>query len=378
MTGTFLFECDSPEAAFCRLQELQNHADGVLNHVALSPGREKSGRPACFSVGPKECFTLYIRQRQFSIAVYIKQPNIPDAFAKFPNSEVEEALTELAQWIVRVEVTAHGKWLQSQELDRPAAWRINPSAYARLFQLARDTLRLDEGLRVRLPTQEVMDKLPDTYRIVLQAHLKGENVRSHVLVTGGGATPTAQKKRFSAFKCQILEALGIDLSIPWSVQNTQFSPHLKDWFVYPGEYVPRAELAEHVFSRESVPTALEKLQAKIAGVLGRDGYGPLRQIINQQRSAFIGHRAPQGLLIGFRIEIQRRVIARIPLVYEDVAGGALTAVFFLVTSTDQLQILRARMLIQCRATQQRWNAVSAATAKWVELLARPDTIRQQV
>lgn len=263
VTGTFLFECKSAEEALCRLRELKNHADGVLNHAISLPSREKSGKPTCFLAGADERFTLYIKQREFHIAAYIKQPNVPDAFATFPNAEIKKMLTELAQRIVRVEVTAHGKWLRDQGLDQPEAWRNNPAAYGQLFQLARKALRLDENLRVRLPSQDQMDKLPDTLRTVLQFHLNGENARKHAEVMDGDVTQAAQNKRFSAFKRQVLEKLGIDLSIPWSIQRSQLSPHLKDWFVHPGEYEPSDELAAHVFSRESTHEALKMLEAMI-------------------------------------------------------------------------------------------------------------------
>ncbi|MBS1196492.1 MAG: hypothetical protein H6R18_277 [Proteobacteria bacterium] len=273
VTGTFLFEFPSPEDALNRHQELRDYADGVLNHVSGAPQRQNAKRQATYIFGTDNCFTLYIKQREFNVSAYIKAPNAPNAFATFPSPEIKQELVELGQRVVRVEVMVHEKWLRENQLDRPDAWRGNPTAYEKLFQLARDTLRLDEGLRVRAPTDAIIAKLPASSQTLLRAHLAGQNVREHELVLdcvgGSKAVLNAQSKKFSAFKRQILEATAVDISIPWPIQSTKLSPHLKDWFVFPGEFVPPDSLEHHVFSRVSVPPVIESLKAKTAELLER-------------------------------------------------------------------------------------------------------------
>jgi hypothetical protein len=267
VTPTFLFDFATPKEALEHLRELRDYAEGVLNHEQRSrTSKPKKGRSCCYTVGPEGCFTLYIKLREFTIIAYIKQPNVPDAFETFPSPEVEQELVELALRTIRVEVELHGKWLKENDLDNPEAWRKNPSAYKKVFQLARDALRLDENLRVRAPSDAIIDKLPADHQTVMRAHLAGENIRDHELVLNCDGTVEqvvdAQNKKFSAFKQLALKETGVDYSIPWEIQSTKLSPHLKNWFVDRGEFVPRDSLREHVFSRTSGKPAI----AMLAGV----------------------------------------------------------------------------------------------------------------
>lgn len=264
---TFLFEFASPEEAQEHLLEYRDHGEAVLNHQSRARDpKEKRRKAACFSVGPDNCFTVYIRLREFMIVAYIKQPNAPYAFATFPNEDVENELVERALRTVRVEVNVHGAWLKRNGLDCPNAWRDNPSAYETVFNLIRETLRLDEGLRVRAPTSAVIEKLRLDHQTVLRAHLAGEDIREHELVVGGSSSIGAQK-RFSAFKRLILDVTSVDISIPWQIQSTKLSPHLAGWLQYPGEFVPSDSVVEHVFSRTSVPKAIADLKAKSDALL---------------------------------------------------------------------------------------------------------------
>jgi hypothetical protein len=267
VTPTFLLKCDTPEQAVERMRELRDHADGLLNHEQRPQRyKDKKGNKPCYTVGADNCFSLYIKLREFKILAYIKQPNVPDAFETFPSAEVEQELVELALRTIRVEVEVHGKWLKENGLDDPEAWRKNPSAYKKVFQLVRDALRLDEHLRVRAPSDATIAKLPADHQTVLRAHLAGENIRDHELVLNCAGTVEqvvdAQNKKFSAFKQQALKDTGVDYSIPWEIQSTKLSPHLKNWFKYDTEFVPSDSLREHVFSRTSGKPAI----AMLAGV----------------------------------------------------------------------------------------------------------------
>lgn len=272
VTPTYLFEFSSLEQAQKNLRELRDFAEAIFNYEQPHQRvKKKSGRKRCFSVGPDGCFTLYIKLRGCTIVAYIKEPNVPDAFASYPSPEVEKELEEKAARTIRIEIVAHEKWLQDNDLVKPDAWRGNPSAYRKVFELARNALRLDESLRVRAPSEAIIAKLPGDHQTVLRAHLNGSNIREHDLVCAGATSQVinAQHKKFSAFKCLILEATGVDLSIPWATQSTMLSPHLKDWFKFPGEFVPPDSLKEYIFSRVSAPKAIEILKAKTAKLMDK-------------------------------------------------------------------------------------------------------------
>lgn len=265
VTPTFLFEFATPEEALERLRELKDHADGIFNHEQRPrSSKVKKGNKASYTVGADDSFSMYIKLREFTILAYIKQPNVPDAFETFPSPEIEQELVELALRTIRVEVQVHGKWLKENDLDNPESWRKNPSAYKKVFQLARDALRLDEGLRVRAPSDAIIAKLPADHQKVMVAHLAGENIRDHELVLNCAGTVEqvvdAQNKKFSAFKQLALKETGVDYSIPWEIQSTKLSPHLKNWFVCPGEFVPSDRLGEHVFSRTSAQPAIAAMK----------------------------------------------------------------------------------------------------------------------
>lgn len=270
VTNCFLFEFGTPEEALAKKQELRDYLEGILNHVLPADGvrkRKKSKKP-CFSVGPDDSFSVYVRLRHMSVLAYIKEPDVPGAFAEFPSEEVKEQLEALAQRTLRVEITVHEKWLRDNDLDSPEAWCDNPAAYEKVFGLLREALRLDENLRCRTPSDAVIAKLPTDHQTILRDHLNGENARCHELVLNcqgyGKALTDARNKRFSAFKCLILETTGIDITIPWEIQSMKLSPHLRDWLIYPGEYVPAEGLAEFIFSRVTVPEIIRLLQKQTA------------------------------------------------------------------------------------------------------------------
>lgn len=275
VTNCFLFEFDTPEDARAKKEELRKYLEGVLNYVlpADSSRESKKTKKPCFSVGPDDTFSVYVRLRHMTMLAYIKELDVPGAFAVFPSEEVKERLVALAQRTLRVEITVHEKWLRENDLDSPDAWRENPLAYEKVFGLLLQSLRLDENLRCRAPSEAVIAKLPEDHQTILSDHLKGKNARCHPLVLGceghGKALVDARNKRFSAFKRLILETTGIDITIPWDKQSTKLSPRLREWLKVPGEYLPEEGLAEFIYSRASVPAVIRRLQEKTAEILAR-------------------------------------------------------------------------------------------------------------
>ena len=277
VTNCFLFVFDTPADALAAKQELRDYLEGVLNYVlpADSTRKGKKAKKPCFSVGPDGTFSVYVRLRHMSVLAYIKEPDVPGAFAEFPSEEVKEQLEALAQRTLRVEITVHEKWLRDNDLESPEAWCDNPAAYEKVFGLLLKALRLDENLRCRAPSEAVIAKLPEDHQTILIAHLKGDNARCHSLVLNceghGKVLTDARNKRFSAFKCSILEATGIDITIPWEIQSTKLSPRLREWLKVPREYAPEEGLAEFIYSRVSVPALIRRLQEKTAEILAQRG-----------------------------------------------------------------------------------------------------------
>jgi hypothetical protein len=81
---------------------------------------------------------------------------------------------------------------------------------------------------------------------------------------------TPEAKRFSAIRSRVFDAIGIDLRIPWKVQQSGIRPGLADVFEYPGEFVPREHLQAVVYSRQSAPAAYHRLEALTAELLARN------------------------------------------------------------------------------------------------------------
>ena len=272
VTNCFLFEFGTPEEALAKKQELRDYLEGILNHVLPADGARKR-KKLCFSIGSDDCFSVYVRLRHMSVLAYVKEPDVPGAFAKFPSEDVKEQLEALAQRTLRVEITVHAKWLRDNDLDSPEAWCDNPAAYEKVFGLLREALRLDENLRCRAPSEAVIAKLPEDHRTILSDHLKGKNARRHELVLNcqgyGKALTDARNKRFSAFKCPIMKETGIDITIPWKIQSTKLSPRLRDWLKFRREYEPDESLTEVIYSRTSVPPAIRRLQEKTAEILAQ-------------------------------------------------------------------------------------------------------------
>jgi hypothetical protein len=275
ITCTFLLEFDSAAQALERLRELRNHAEGVLNHVSPSAGSKKKSKAPCYSVGPDDYFTIYIKQREFKVRAYIKQPDVPKAFKNFPSQEVRAEVEQQALRTLRVEVSPHESWLLKHDLTHPDKWRTIPAtaesaahwnpAYGKVFQLVRGVLRLDECLRTRAPTDYVIQKLPPAAQEALRSHLAGRNLREPA--SSSPEDRDRLNKKFSELKRLCLPVTRVDLSLPWQVQSTLLSADLQDWFEYEATAWPTEGLLRYVFSPASVPAALEALRAETERVL---------------------------------------------------------------------------------------------------------------
>lgn len=259
VTLTFLYEYFTEEQAREALADFRAHSEAVINPAKLKEGskpRAYSYPPKPLSGKTKYTYTSYIRMREFLISAYVKERDQDNAFLlPIPLEELEEAIQHHSERTLRVEITAHGKWLKDQHLDTIAAWENNPAAYEKVFALLRATLRFDEELRTRRLKKSTVDslKLSPREKGYLLHHINGMYLQDEhpdsVEMDRRKWTQT-----YSAARKNIMKATnGIDLNIPYADQLHRLKPALADKLKFMGEYQPPAGWAEHVFSRQSVP-----------------------------------------------------------------------------------------------------------------------------
>ncbi len=157
--------------------------------------------------------------------------------------------------------------MKDNQLTRPEDWRLygDEAAYRKVYALIRAGLLLDKGLRSRAPKETDVAKLCMADQEVLRWHLDEDDKhqgRNHSLILNKGDR-IAQQKYFSAIKLRILEALGVDISLPWKIQSAAMSTKLGELLVYPGLYQPPSDLEEHVFSPTSVTRMIHTLKVRL-------------------------------------------------------------------------------------------------------------------
>lgn len=278
LTLTFLYRFKSEEEARAALYDFRTYTEAVLNKSDTGTDdavRKKRNRKVAFSypfdpVGPisDKTYTSYVRQRGYLLSAYVKERDQPNSFVlPLEDSHCEARLDRQSLQTLRVEVQTHGKWLKDNDLHTYDAWKDNPEAYKKVFNLLRQTLRLDEGMRTkRLKKTSVSGlKLSDSDQGYLLEHLDGAFIRQHddFLAMSKGQFSS----RYSALRKRIFEKTdGIDLDLPYAVQS-RLSASLSELLAFRGEFEPDEELAGYLFSRVSVPFVTELTNAMVDEVL---------------------------------------------------------------------------------------------------------------
>ena len=234
-------------------------------------------------VGPglKPTYSSYIKQREYAILGYVKEPNQPGATTlPVENEDIEAEIESTHVCLLRLEPRLYAKWLRNQKLHKAVAWENNLNAYRKVFNLIRQTLRLDDQMRTtRLKSKTIEGtklKLNQSDKDYLTYHWNGGVVREHADFE---AMPDLQRsKRFSALKARIWDATnGIDLTIPYAVQSKQLSSDLSDRLVFSRLFKVPKHLEPYVFSPVSARVAIKQLRAIVNGVLesGPDSVPPV-------------------------------------------------------------------------------------------------------
>ncbi|WP_155713799.1 hypothetical protein [Burkholderia stagnalis] len=273
LTLTFLKECASPAEAFSLIDDVRQHAESILNRGPHAlPGEKKVYVKPEEAEWPDDVFTLYIRDRAFGTIFYVKQPGVEKAFLKkIDDLELESEVQERSERTVRIEVTPHGAWLEENDLNRPDEWLNNLGAYENVFNLLKEKLQLARKWRVsRIRKSTIFNlALPDDDRRCLSLHIAGREFGDYPVLREY-EDEKAGSKRLSAIRSRIFDATGIDLRIPWKVQQKGIRPGLAEVLKYTGQFVPREHLQEVVYSRHSAPAAYYQLEALTAELLARN------------------------------------------------------------------------------------------------------------
>lgn len=272
LTLTFLKEFAIKEEALSMINDVRQHAEAILNHGPYSlPGKRKAYVKPEGAEWPDDVFTLYIKDREFGVVLYVKQPGVEKAFLKkIDVPELESEVQERSERTVRIEVTPHGAWLRANDLDRPDKWKGNPGAYEQVFNFLKEELQLGKKWRVsRIRKSTIFNlALPDADKRCLSLHIVGKEPADYPVLREY-EDENARSKRFSAIRSRVFDAIGIDLRIPWKTQQSGIRPYLAEVFEYHGEFVPSEHLGDVVYSRQSAPAAYHRLEELTAELLAR-------------------------------------------------------------------------------------------------------------
>lgn len=269
-TPTFLFPHRHIEAARLGQAQFRGRSEVFCNKAT----KKEKTRPPAFSIPPLPpktgdyIYTSYIRMREYCIDCYIKLYESKNSFEK-PSGfgAVEFEIKDLSRRMLRIGVKLHAKWLRDNGLEKPEAWMDNSPPYEKTYLLVRSILRLDEALRTKQMRSSTVAglSLPEFDLTLLRYHLGRNRAREHPLLMELASEKAS--KRFSTSRARILEKTQIDIDLSYDQHLKELFPDLCKQLEFPGEYVPPSHMAEFVFSRVSVPIAVQTLRELTAGAL---------------------------------------------------------------------------------------------------------------
>lgn len=274
VTPTFLFKHDTEADARLTLAAIRSRSEALLNKTNLP---ERGKKPA-FSIPPKRdqhtavyTYTSYIRQREFLIDAYVKEPKSTGSFCNpVEDLGVEFYLQREASRTLRIGTKLHGKWLQDHGLDTAANWALQPQVltwcdpYEKAFNLIRSTLQLDQDFRktqLRSTSYKNLN-LSKLDAEMLVWHIKGnDSVIDHEHFSS--MNQPRRSKAYSACRLRVLERAKIDFNIPYETQKGLLTCPLDKILIYPEEYIPDKSAEPYIYSRLSVPAKLDEIDRLI-------------------------------------------------------------------------------------------------------------------
>ena len=167
VTLTYCLKYESAKDAISFLKKLKQYAGIVLKSPKNQ--REKvSKKIGVAATGDNQSWYINKVDKR-SVLFYVKDRHQPRKFSSFPSPEVESAIYELGQRVLRVEIKLNSKYLAAHGLEKPEAWRgaKGQEIYEREFNWLRSLLKVDAEYRVNKPQQRHIDLLSERDQLVL-------------------------------------------------------------------------------------------------------------------------------------------------------------------------------------------------------------------
>lgn len=270
VTPIFLYPEETAMAAYGLLDQTRGHSQALLNDANHSdPAKKKVAYTFPVDPEPGTAYTLYVADREYKIASYVKERNQPGAFLlPLEDQALEAELEDYASRTLRLENCVHEKWLKDKFLDDPMAWKDEDAPYELIFNLVRGKLRLDDGLREKRMKVTTVDtlKLNASDKELLKWHLAGNKVLRHTTFTRVKDQRNRKAKYYAARK-RIFDASNICIYLDYETQIKKLAHGLSERLAYPGELVPLKHLEQFVFSRASADPAIVRLSEITNSVL---------------------------------------------------------------------------------------------------------------
>lgn len=262
---TYIFNCTSNKHAIEFKSDMKKRGQALKNQN-LKPGRKKH----VFGVGASDDETVYFNHRDYKIKAYVKDAPTTKGFTSFPSVEVSSALYAIGKSSLRVEIDLKQSYLSKNKLTKPIRWQVEPNSrnlHDVGLLLIQKYLRFDADFRSRAPAADIKKKLCTQDRVVLDAHLRGDDVRNHPEVKSK-ATLLARQKYYSSIMKRIMEKVKVDISIRWSDQRVIFRPELPNLLAPEKQCAIPAELKPYCFCSATIPSIVDQLKLKNRQLVG--------------------------------------------------------------------------------------------------------------
>lgn len=268
MTLTLLYQRKSEKDARGVLRLFRDHTEGLLN--TKEKVIAKSIPPEPPADGTPYTYTSYVDTRACQLSAYVKVLDQPNAFTlPLDDDELEQEMQQFTVRTLRLEVRTKPGWMKDNKLNKLSAWKgSNTDKSTHLvFGLLRKTLRLDENLRTTILRKDTVEglALSVAQKKYLKYYLKGHCVREHADFKDMDRNKA--NKAYSAARLVVMEKTRIDFQIPNVIRTRQLSAELITLLIYLDEFIPKVRFAPYVFSRVSMPVALQQVKAIVYGLL---------------------------------------------------------------------------------------------------------------
>ncbi|MER2513664.1 MAG: hypothetical protein ABTQ25_14800 [Nitrosomonas ureae] len=264
VTLTYLFCLNNFNEARTSKVNLKTRGTALKNVSASSnfKNKKKKKKKKVYFTGDDSDYTVYFRERDYLIKAYVKDGPTDKCFAQFPTQEIERTLYLEGASLLRVEIDLKGVCLKRLNRKKANDWRMTDKKdpYLIGLEIIRKYFRFDDNLRTRRPQPAHLNKLCDTDRELVVAHLGGKDFRKNPIILSKGSK-LAQQKYASAVNVRVLDHVGIDLTLGWLEQSTELWPKLSQVLAVENLYEIPESLRKHSMCLTTLETATAKLDA---------------------------------------------------------------------------------------------------------------------